>query len=406
MEVLNRLFRPPENAYQRYYQQGAFELTWRYNAFMLFIYLLLIIAGGIVNGVVLLSGFLSWLVPLFSLIVMAKTRKYELVAYFHVIVGGLSTGLVLNLNLVPIHAVEVVYMVMVVFFTFVTLRRKMGVLVLLFQFLWFAIFIARQPLPDPPITTSIKIATILTLLAGLSLFGVLIMEFLRQRRKSENNYLSINKDLNEANHIVNMQYQEKTVMLKEIHHRVKNNLQVISSLLRLQSHEIEQEAARAHFQDAIFRVSAMALIHEKMYQNENLSQIDIKNYVHSLAGDLIRNHSHAIHVKLTVDTNLQSLGNDTLVPVALILNELITNSLKHAFNGESEGRIDIGIWWQRDKTYFQLSYKDSGVWKSKIRPASFGLELITTLTEQLDGQVERTFENGTKYTFLLKDMSE
>ncbi len=100
-----------------------------------------------------------------------------------------------------------------------------------------------------------------------------------------------------------------------------------------------------------------------------------------------------------------TLGNDTLVPVALILNELITNSLKHAFKDVKEGNIDISISWEKDNTYFRLNYKDSGQWKSNQRPASFGLELIATLTEQLDGKVECTFDDGTKYDFLLKDMS-
>lgn len=149
----------------------------------------------------------------------------------------------------------------------------------------------------------------------------------------------------------------------------------------------------------------MALIHEKMYQNENLSQIDLKSYIYTLAEDLIRNQSHSIPVKLSVDSDLHTLGNDTLVSVALILNELITNSLKHAFKDVKEGNIDISISWEKDNTYFRLNYKDSGQWKSNQRPASFGLELIATLTEQLDGKVERTFDDGTKYDFLLKDMS-
>ncbi|MGB1103164.1 MAG: sensor histidine kinase [Crocinitomicaceae bacterium] len=405
MEILNRLLTPPSNNYDQYYKQGAFELTWRYYAIMLLLYLLLIVAGAFVNGTILLNAFFSWLVPLGSLLYLYKSRRYEIVAYFHVIMGGISPGIVLNMNVVPFHIIEFLYMIIVVFYAFVTLRRKIGVAVLIVQFIWFLAYIIRMPEPITEATTGIKLAMILATFVALTLFGVLILEFLRLRRRSENNYLSINRDLNEANQIVNTQYQEKTVMLKEIHHRVKNNLQVISSLLRLQSYEIEQESSRVHFQDAIGRVSAMALIHEKMYQNENLSQIDLKNYVHTLAEDLIRNQSHSIPIKLSVETDLQSLGNDTLVPVALILNELITNSLKHAFNDVQEGFIDISIAWEKDNTYFRLSYKDSGQWKSNVRPASFGLELITTLTEQLDGKVERTFDNGTKYEFLLKDMS-
>jgi two-component sensor histidine kinase len=249
-----------------------------------------------------------------------------------------------------------------------------------------------------------KVTLFLALLVSLALFGFLIVEFLKLRRNAENKYVSINQDLTEVNHLVNLQYQEKTVMLKEIHHRVKNNLQVISSLLRLQSYEIEEEASRMHFQDAIYRVSAMALIHQKMYQNENLSQINLENYIDSLSQDLVRTHANHIDVKLEVFSNIQELGNDTLVPLALILNELITNSLKHAFADRTEGFIHIEIKRIEGSDFFDFTYRDSGEWKSTPKGNSFGLELIATLTEQLDGHVDRRYEDGTKYEFKLRDL--
>ena len=193
-------------------------------------------------------------------------------------------------------------------------------------------------------------------------------------------------------------------MLKEIHHRVKNNLQVISSLLRLQSYEIEEEASRVHFQDAINRVSAMALIHEKMYQNENLSQIDLKNYIESLARDLVQTHARDIDIILNISSEIKELGNDSLVPVALILNELMTNSLKHAFVGKREGLIEVSIMNDARPEYFSFIYKDGGEWKSSPKGNSFGLELIATLTEQLDGEVSRSYDNGTRYEFSLKNL--
>ncbi|MFT5824064.1 MAG: two-component sensor histidine kinase [Crocinitomix sp.] len=399
-----KFFTPPTSEYTTYYKQGAFDLTWRYNMFMMLTYMLLILAGAVVGLNTFLVGILCWGTPLVSLFVMKQTRKYEAVAYAQVIMGTIITGIVLNLNFVPIHVVEVIFMMIASFYAFITLGRLAGVITLIIQFLWLVIFLFRdvEPLTNVPMIE--RVALFMALLVSLALFGFLIVEFLKLRRNAENKYVSINQDLTEVNHLVNMQYQEKTVMLKEIHHRVKNNLQVISSLLRLQSYEIEEEASRMHFQDAIYRVSAMALIHQKMYQNENLAQINLENYIDSLSQDLIRTHANHIEVKLEVFSDIHEIGNDTLVPLALILNELITNSLKHAFADRTEGFINVEIKRIDDTDFFDFTYRDGGEWKSTPKGNSFGLELIATLTEQLDGHVERRYDEGTKYEFKLRDL--
>lgn len=397
-------FTPPTSEYTTYYKQGAFELTWRYNAFMVLTYTVLMLAGAFIGMKTFFVGVMCWSTPFVSLIVMKQTRKFEMVAYAQVILGSIITGVVLNLNFVSMHVVEVIFMMITSFYAFITLGRKAGVISLSAQLVWSCIYLFRdvEPVVNVPIIE--KLALLMALLVSVSLFGFLIVEFLKLRRTAENKYMSINQDLTEINHLVNLQYQEKTVMLKEIHHRVKNNLQVISSLLRLQSYEIEEEASRMHFQDAIFRVSAMALIHQKMYQNENLSQINLENYIDSLAKDLVLTHAKHTEVKLDVISDIQELGNDTLVPLALILNELITNSLKHAFADRAEGVITIKIQRIEETDFFDFTYKDGGEWKSTPKGNSFGLELIATLTEQLDGHVERSYDHGTKYQFKLRDL--
>jgi two-component sensor histidine kinase len=399
-----KLFTPPTSEYTTYYKQGAFELSWRYNAFMMLTYTLLMLAGAVVGMNIFIIGILCWVTPAASLIVMKRTRKFEVIAYAQVVLGCLATGLVLNLNFVPIHVVEIIFMMITTFYAFVALGRKVGIISLLAQLIWVSIYIFRGISPPGNFQLMEKVALFMALIVSFALFGFLIVEFLKLRRNAENKYVSINQDLTEVNHLVNMQYQEKTVMLKEIHHRVKNNLQVISSLLRLQSYEIEEEASRMHFQDAIYRVSAMALIHQKMYQNENLSQINLENYIESLAKDLVLIHAKHTTVNLEVKSDIQELGNDSLVPLALILNELITNSLKHAFADRTEGLINIDIKRIENTDFFDFIYRDGGEWKSTPKGNSFGLELIATLTEQLDGQVERSYDNGTKYKFKLRDL--
>lgn len=402
---MQHIFTPPQTTYKNTYDRDAYDLTWRYNAFMSFLYLLLILAGGLNNIVLFLGGLGCWLTPIASLFILHRTRKYKFVAYLQVTVGTIATGIILNLNIVHVHSIEIVYMLLVVLYAFLVLGPQIGTISISVQLFWFILyFLFAEPKTYEPLTLVQSFSIVLTIAVGTVLFGFLILQFLKLREKSENKYLSINKDLNEINHLVNLQYHEKSVMLKEIHHRVKNNLQVISSLLRLQVYEIEEEELKAHFQDAIHRVSAMALIHEKMYQNENLSKINIKNYINTLAEELISTHAHETEINLEVSSSIYELGNDTLVPLALLINELIINSLKHAFEGESEGRIKIQISRINSSNRFQFIYADSGVWKECTKPSSFGLELISTLTEQLEGEMERKIENGTVYSFVLTDL--
>jgi two-component sensor histidine kinase len=399
-----RIFNPPKTSYDNYYKQGVFDLTWRYNAFMFFSYLLLILVGSLFNWQLFLIGFACWCTPALSLLVMYKTKRYEVVAYIQVILGTVVTGIILNLNLVQFHATEVIFMGITVLYSFMTLPKIIGMASLLIQGVWLMLFLftSEPKYTEPQVVELYSVC--ISLLVAASLFGFLIIEFLKLRHSAEYKYVQANSDLIKINQLVNAQNQEKTVMLKEIHHRVKNNLQVVSSLLRLQSYEINEKDSQLQFQDAINRVSAMALIHEKMYQNENLSLINFENYIHSLASDLVRSHSTDLNIKLTVNSEIKEVGNDTLVPMALILNELITNSLKHAFIGRNDGIISIEMCHTTRPNFFNFIYKDNGNWTTNPQQSSFGLELISSLTEQLDGEMNRTFEEGTRYDFVLKNL--
>jgi two-component sensor histidine kinase len=202
---------------------------------------------------------------------------------------------------------------------------------------------------------------------------------------------------------IRTQDTEKTVMLKEIHHRVKNNLQVITSLLRLQSRELENEEAIIKFKDTTNRVLAMAKIHETMYQSEELSTINIQDYFSSLANDLVHSYMVNFPIRLDIDCKIEKLGLKTIVPIALILNELITNSLKHAFEQGELAKISVHLH-EMDHDFVQLIYSDSGTWKTPEKESSFGWELIQALTEQLDGSLEFESKPVTQYTFKFKNL--
>jgi two-component sensor histidine kinase len=190
-------------------------------------------------------------------------------------------------------------------------------------------------------------------------------------------------------------------MLKEIHHRVKNNLQVITSLLRLQSKEIKDEKSIEHFNEAIQRVLAMALIHEKMYQSNDLSKIDLEAYLRTLSEDLIYSYAVEKPIDLHVHCEIQYVQPKSLVSFALMFNELISNSLKHAFTDIDKGEIKIKIL-RTSKEEVQCYYSDNGSWKPPQREGSFGVELIGDLCEQLDGEYTLDTANGSTYHFIFK----
>lgn len=238
---------------------------------------------------------------------------------------------------------------------------------------------------------------------ALFLIGYIVATILKASRHSDELLQAQNDALTLQNNLIKSSDEEKTVMLKEIHHRVKNNLQVIISLLRLQMREINDADSITKFRDSINRVLTMALIHEKIYQSEELSRVNLEKYFESLSQDLIASHQIEFPVKVQFDFEVEKIGLRSIVPLALIFNELFTNSLKHAFTDHRNPLIHASLK-MFDDTFFIFEYMDNGAWKSSSDTSSFGLELIESLTDQLEGEME--FENHPKtfYKFKIKHL--
>jgi two-component sensor histidine kinase len=195
--------------------------------------------------------------------------------------------------------------------------------------------------------------------------------------------------------------QEKEVLLKEIHHRVKNNLQVISSLLDLQANHIHDERTIEMFRDSQNRVSSMGLIHERLYQAEDLARIDFADYIRDLANNLFYSYSvDAAYVTLATHVDDVVLDVDRGIPCGLIINELVSNSLKYAFPNGQKGEIHIDLH-HRDEQ-FLLVVRDDGVGIPDgidlQHTPSLGLKLVNTLVRQLKGKIALERKNGTKFT--------
>lgn len=203
-----------------------------------------------------------------------------------------------------------------------------------------------------------------------------------------------------------MSLNEKEVLLKEIHHRVKNNMQIISSLISLQSDYAENEDTVKMFDDSKNRIRSMALIHEKLYQSDDLSLIDFSDYIESLASKLLEFYGlNARIITLKVDASDITLSIDSAIPCGLIINELISNSIKHAFPEEKEGSINIGMHEINDN--YVLTVEDNGVgFPEKIdfrNTDSLGLQIVQTLTLQLGGEIELESNGGTKFTICFNE---
>lgn len=220
----------------------------------------------------------------------------------------------------------------------------------------------------------------------------------------------------QAKALIQASLKEKEVLLKEIHHRVKNNLQVISSLLDLQSQYIEDPVLLSQFEDSQNRIQSMALLHEKLYQSNNLSHINFAEYVESLVDHLFLSYGRGKHkIKPRIDIDNMSLNLDTAIPCGLIINELVSNALKHGFPENApennSGEISIEIHQKSDLDHFVLVISDNGIGfpadlDFQNTESSLGLQLVCALTQQLQGKIELNRTQGTQFKLILSQIKK
>lgn len=217
-------------------------------------------------------------------------------------------------------------------------------------------------------------------------------------------------EIESQNILLEKSIQERDILLKEIHHRVKNNLQVITSLLSLQANYITEEKTKALLRYSQYRIRSMALIHEMLYHSKDLSKIQYDEYLTLLTQHLISSMkgSHN-HVNVKIDAPSVFLNIDTAIPLGLMINEIITNSLKYGLPGETEGTIEIKI--QKNKTpYYTLFISDNGKgFPDDINfrdSGSLGILLMHNLALQLKGNIEKVKGQGTQYMVSFQEISQ
>lgn len=195
------------------------------------------------------------------------------------------------------------------------------------------------------------------------------------------------RKVNEQKFFIEKQNNERKVLLQEIHHRVKNNFQIISSLLKLQSYQDDNPKLQKSFQDAINRIHSMASVHEIIYKQNSLAKVDMQVYFDSLINQLKRSLGRS-DVEISVEINPVFLDVDHTIPLGIILNELFTNSIKHAFVNESNSP-QIFVRFTQDGAKFKFEYGDNGIgFIPQNDRQTLGIELIDTLVDQLNGDLK------------------
>jgi len=210
------------------------------------------------------------------------------------------------------------------------------------------------------------------------------------------------RNRNKSNRLLAIKNAENELLLKEIHHRVKNNLEVVSSLLALQSAQIDDPNTKDAMSDSRNRVNSIGIVHQKLYQGSNLGAIEMKDYLLNLSESILDSFGAEKQIELHLAMDKLDLDIDTAVPLGLIINELLTNAIKYAFPKEEKGTITIKLE-KQNTNLLHLEVADNGVGKSGITHGTgFGGQLVSLLTQQLNGIMTEKSQNGTTLIFDFK----
>ena len=244
-----------------------------------------------------------------------------------------------------------------------------------------------------------KIIITSLVLGLLSLLFFITMLYRQYMNRKKNNQILALKNVQ-----IEKALDDNEILLKETHHRVKNSLQMISSLLYLQSENIEDKNAAESVKDGQIRVKSMALIHQKLYQKDNLTGVEVSDYINDLSESVFQSHNVSIDdISLYIDVDKMILDIDTITPIGIIINELIVNILKHAFTDKKSGAlISISLHKKNDILLLKVADNGSGFDPNKKKEKSFGLKLINSLARKLKADLTIINKNGTSVELKIK----
>lgn len=392
-----RLITPNTDSISNYFDKGRYLMVWR-------ISLLFIIVFGALAALFFYTKedsffplFITFTISLVSFIYLNLTKRFIVFFWLYAAIGTIVGNLALNFIIGPSHFVDFIWLLVSVLIAFIGISAKVGLIFLIINvtgMVFFMFFSLNNHISvQVNLSFTRQVAETIELIFSIFVFGYIMFQFIEFQTYAKNQIKIINAELQ-------VKINENSILLKEVHHRVKNNLQIIVSLLRLQKEE-DKRKGKDSFDESINRIIAMSLIHEKLYQQNNLKEIIIEEYIKVFISEI--KALYDMNEKLTVNfkSSVGSMKLKNMVPFCLLLNELFTNSIKHAFNETLKGTISISIDRESDSV-ISLIYNDSGKWND-LSETSFGTELIESLTEQMDGTYQR---EKSKYSFKISDLDE
>lgn len=397
------LFTPNTNYHKSFYDKEKFLLAWRTSLIFACVFFVLAIIFMIQKSDGVLPISITCVMAICSTLYLHFTKKFEALYWVYAVTGTLMANFAMNYVMTSTHYVDFIWMVTCILIAFIGLGRKVGYAFILVNVagVVFYYFNSLNTLLETiePKTNLGLIGELIELVFAFFVVTYLMSKFSEFQKMSFDEAEIANKENK-------VKTSENEVLVKEIHHRVKNNLQIIISLLRLQQNEIKSEEAKKHFSEAINRVMVMSLIHQKLYKDKSLSQIKIKDYLSELTNDIVSVSALTDIIEVQIKSDVERIDLETIVPLGLLVNELVSNSIEHAFNSKLDGLIKIVIT-QKEAGTFSMTYFDNGVWKETPEDySSFGTELIEILASQLDGDYSMSKRNdGTEYTFNLKHIN-
>ncbi|QLG46365.1 sensor histidine kinase [Costertonia aggregata] len=346
--------------------------------------------------------FMGFGVVNFINILSFKSHKNLTITYNVSSVLSLGTALAITLYSGGINSPFIFILALIVFAAYVTTRVYGRIY--LYLNLVIVVLLFLESLADYQFTHNVVPEASRNLFAFISVFfTVYILGGVLGK-----NLMQVHHKLYRSRNEIQQRIEEKETLLKEIHHRVKNNLQTVSSLLSLQSRNITNEKVKNLIKSSQNRVISMAMVHEMLYMREDLSKIEYRSYVKELSEYLIRSVKGAENnVKLDLDIPDIKLRIDTAIPLGLLINEAITNALKYGITDDKEGIIHIALK-KADENEYILDIGDNGIGFSEPvdlkNTKTLGLKLINNLARQLNGSISRdTNKKGTNYIVKFKE---
>lgn len=407
-----KFIKTPKTTFTDYYEKARFKLTWNITIvlalflFLIFCFFLIVeprfaIHYGI--GALFTGAATYWLFI---------KRKYKGVAKMLTICSYVLVNSSIFFLPNSVHYIEPFWIFIIALYAYFTLGKIWGVSFILANLvsigLYFVFFLNENISRIQDISLGEALGMTIEFALCCGIIAYIVNQFISTNLWAESELKMANQKVLGEKSIVDKLVKEKTVLLQEIHHRVKNNLQVITSLLRMQSGNSVSDETKKHFDGAINRIMTMSLVHQKMYEKDNLGEINLNEYLSSLVHDLNSSSSSKFQINFDIETSIEKVGMKSIVPLALIVTELVTNSIKHAFNEkDKEPKIKLVIGEiDADSGFFTVNYSDNGKWKPNDE-TSFGTELIEMLTEQLEGSFDLAKEDsGTTYSFSIKTVDE